>query len=269
MPPSIFTIGQRLTKGFFSGAKGIAGAGLSAGKEAVFGSTASSMIAGTVIGGITGASQGYDLNSTIEGAARGAVLGGAAGGVFGVAKTGVRGIGKLPKAYWENAERRTIARTPFGTSVSKKEIMKEAIINRPMQMAKNIASDASFVGKGIGKAALFGIEHPLLTGGVAAVGIGSIALARKSNASNLQSMTSPTLEGASVKTNYNEQALAAQRMGQIGSGSFGSAEQMGQQFQNANWMEQVGSLAMNNTRTGRFAQSASGLTFGLHEGRHG
>lgn len=100
-----------------------------------------------------------------------------------------------------------------------------------------------------GKATAFALENPLLVGGVAGAAYGISQIGRASGQSSL----SPTMEGAAVNTNYNQQAMQAEEMRSMfvnPPGLMGSAPEYQQTMQ-------------------RLQNSTRGLGFGLHARRHG
>lgn len=105
------------------------------------------------------------------------------------------------------------------------------------------------IGKYAGKAALFAFEHPIMTAGIIGTGLAAGTAAGFTE----DPFVSPTLTGANVNTEYDQQAIAAQELqaSMIAPiGGVGTAPQM------------MGS--MHRAMMG----STQGLVQGLHRGRH-
>jgi hypothetical protein len=94
----------------------------------------------------------------------------------------------------------------------------------------------------------FAVNHPyMLAGG--ALG-GAAVMSYEGQGTGLH-QSSPTLEGAEMNTRYDQQAIAAQELGQMGAGLRGSYPMMSGPWNRA------------------MQQSTHGLVQGLHMGRHG
>lgn len=227
------------------------------------------------LGGTIGGTAGYlgsDYNSpTMQfgAVAKGAIFGAAAGGASWAMPRMARGAWRLNMMAGRNILRRTEAaadrafigpRLPGGFTSPIKEGASSSI--RARRIKEFASSPVGLAGKGLwgaGKkaagpagrglkgAAWFALEHPVMTLGAGAAAFGGW--------SYLQSDTpSPTMTGATMNVNYNQQAIAAQelQMGMISpSGMVGTAPQMMGRMHRA------------------MMQSTYGLTQGLHRGRHG
>lgn len=180
---------------------------------------------GGVAGGVYGASQGYDTNSRIEGFAKGFVGGSMAGLAGGAAlhptawKMGGRAAGSAAGFAWKN------------------------------RMPHHAASGAL-------KAGRWAFENP----GKIMAGAGLLYGGAKLNEAAVGQLpsTSPTLDGVKVNTSYNQQMIAAAQMGQIGTGTTGTAPQMYPSFQRE---------AYKSARR-MSPDTTSGLVQGLHRSRH-
>jgi len=101
-----------------------------------------------------------------------------------------------------------------------------------------------------GKAAAFALENPLLVGGVAGGLYGASRVLGKFSG---QTLSTPTMEGAAVNANYDQQAM--------------QSEEMRSMFVNPPGL--VGSAPEYQQQMSRLVNSTSGLVQGLHSGRHG
>lgn len=244
---------------------------------------------GAAMGGIAGAAGGYDFNSRIEGAAKGALLGsvigaGVAGALPAASKTG-RWLTNA-KGFETRATIRQRMKAPIGPKQQipgikepqfhtkmpvkwgKQASLTEQLKNTPVARAGSAAIGAApGAVRGVGRTLEFMSKHSGLMLAGAGAAIGSATLYGAANKRHLQTLESPTMEGAKMTSSYNQRAIAAAEIGQIGGGTIGTAEQMQGQFEYANWMQQVGSMA-TDSGAGRLAQSADGLVQNLHAGRH-
>lgn len=216
--------------------------GIKIGKAALVGSAPTQIAIGAGVGAITGAAQGWDINSAIEGAGKGALLGTIGAGMFAGAQRSALPVGKAAGNWlFKQGGARKLGVAGFNVT-------------------KNVGRGALGVTK-------FAANHPLLSGAtVGTVLVGPSVMDSVSNG-YVQTFQSPTIEGAEVNTRYDQQVIAAAELGQIGTGAVGSAPEMRQSFEYANWMQQVGSM-VRESPAGRMAQSATGLVQGLHAGRH-
>jgi hypothetical protein len=260
-------------------------AGYRIGKAGLTGSMGAQTMAGAGIGAVAGAAGGYDINSAIEGAAKGAIFGGVAGAAFGGA---TRGIAAAPdkllnakgfqKAYQLKQPPvfgpKTLQQHMYGpktlADTQAASYMHQAKISPLASMGRGAFGAGQAAASGAARAGAFGLDHFGAIAGVAAAGATGAAILGGvgKHQGSIQSMSSPTLDGAKMNADYNQQAIAAGELGQIGGGQVGTASQMAGNFEYATWMQTVGSMA-SNTTGGRLAASAGGVVQGLHAGRHG
>jgi hypothetical protein len=255
----------------FGGVSGAVGAGVDLLKSGSIGK----MAFGSVAGGIYGASQGYDINSRVEGFAKGALLGAGAGAavaagpslISAVSKTGYKGAKKLWSANMAAGGRAAQKRArlmEFGDSMASGPLPRDM---QPGRMSAAFASPMGTAARGAGRAGMFALNNPM--GILGAVGVGAGAISGINYLSKGQPMTSPGLQGAQSNLSYNQQAMMSAEVGQIGMGSLGSADTMKGQFEYSDWMANTGRHMAARSKVGRFANSTVGLNFGLHSGRHG
>jgi hypothetical protein len=139
---------------------------------------------------------------------------------------------------------------------------------------QGLGSIAYGTGKMGARTTMFALRHPLMVaGGVGAVAGAAYGLDMYENQrGQTQSMDSPALTGARMSVNYQQEAMMAAELGQIGGGSIGTYDQMRQQFEPSNWGDSMRSVSGNiasRSRTARFMDSTVGLPQGLHSRRHG
>jgi len=116
----------------------------------------------------------------------------------------------------------------------------------------NVAKMGFSAAKTAGKMGIWAMEHPLATGAIA-TGIGAAAYGMNTGFGSGQNK-SPTLSGARIATNFNQQANAATLL-------------------QSNTMSPMGGVQPAPQGLNRYRQamqqSTMGLTQGLHRGRHG
>jgi len=257
-------VGGAFLSALFSPVQG----GISLASKALVGNNITRAGLGAVVGGIAGASQGYDSTSRIKGFAKGAFVGGVAGGLAGKVPSVLKGAAQVGGATWK-----------VNMALGARSAMKQARLFElgaggigplpksamPGKFANLAASPMGRTVKGVGRM----ITNPapyLIAGGAVAGGVALLGATQRGATQNLES---PTLGGAQVNIRYDQQMMAAQELGQIGVGSIGAAPQMVERFQRATMMDQVGSLARRTPGGRVLADSANGLVQGLHAGRHG
>jgi hypothetical protein len=195
--------------------------------------------AGAVIGGVAG---GLSSNAQSTTGLAGDIIGGALIGTavpsaLGAAAIGGLGAGALgfmkakagAKAAWAGIK--AVAQDP--------RIATQAALRLQNRLGKQI-------GRGVGVVS-FALNHPLLTIGGIGGAAGGLALM-----SSLD--TSPTLSGARVQTNYDQQALAAEILQSSSFSPAGTVENAPQYL---------------GRRQRELERSTRGLTQGLHRSRHG
>lgn len=210
------------------------------GFRAVTAGVAGKTAIGAGIGAGVGIYGGYDATSRMEGAAKGALLGAMGGAAIGVAPRAIK-VGAIAAGRnWAG-----LARGAYNVGGA-------------------VGSSLLRVGAFIGR-------HPLAVAGAAGAVAGGayLGIARMEKQGMMQSAESPTMIGAVMNVDYNQQAVAAAELGQIGGGTIGPASEMAPRFNYANWMASVGKMALSKSATGRMVDSTIGLPQGLHAGRHG
>ena len=194
------------------------------------------------VGAIYGASQGYDLQSMVEGGLKGAAVGAMGGAALKMAPAALK------------------ATPAIGLMAGK----------QALGMGKNFLTGRGMSGL-VGRAAWGAVNHPLGVG----MAVGGAYLGAKAYGSlqeyrgKAQSMDSPYQEGIRSNISYDQQAAMFQEMGQIGGGTIGPPSMMQGHFDYANMVAETGMTVLGKTRTGRMLDSTIGLPQGLHRGRHG
>ena len=115
-----------------------------------------------------------------------------------------------------------------------------------------LAGAQGWVGKRLGilgNVAKFGLNHPVLSAGLVGGAIGSKMLYN-------DAFDSPTLSGAHVSANYDQQAIAADLLQEGG-------------ISPMRYIETAPQMTQRNARKqAELERSTQGLVFGLHRGRH-
>ena len=204
---------------------------VSTAKFAWKGGTAGRMALGGAAGGMYGAVAGdYETGTMrLNSMAHGALLGASAGALAGILP---RQGAQFAKDFWSKLPAAWAAR------------------QRVASGAMNLADKSLRAG---GSIAGFAINHPYATGGILA-GAGGAAAMGMSEFN--RPFMSPTLSGAPVNSDYDQQAIAVANMqsGVLPSGQMGTLPQM--------------APSMMSPAKQDFQQSTDGLVQGLHQGRH-
>jgi hypothetical protein len=202
-------------------------------------------IARTLVGGAIGAIGGYNSESELGNSnlnARNALQWGAVGALGGLGL----GLGHEAARFAVKSATKRGNFTKTGDWLASQAVrMPDRLYNLGIGGVKK----GYGLGKSVANAGLWAMNHPFVAGGIGgAAYLGATGVANKFN----HPFTSPSLSGATVSTNYDQQAIAAEN---------------GNRFVSP--AGQTGSLpSMMGPITRGFQNSTDGLVQGLHRGRH-
>lgn len=244
------------------------------------------MAIGAGVGAIYGASGNQSASNAVEGALKGAILGAGIGGMISTAPRAIFGSKGADIAVRRSPREMTFLNRLRTTkqALSSKKLppvpthrmvpgeRTGGLLEAAWSNKANIMSSVGTIGKKAGNISMSIMNNPLAVAGIAGGIYAGASIVEKAGEMGgaIQSSESPYMTGRiGASMTYNKQALAAQRLGQIGGGTIGPPSMMQDRFEYAKWLSQAGMTALGVTKTGRLIDSTVGLPFGMHNGRHG